>query len=141
MLGDLGGSGGSVRLKGAEGKAVATITIYPTLLHQVKMRMCGGWPLYAQQKQLTRKGVQFEKIIAELEGLDQRDLTGYRAEVTIRGNLSIEAAQRITSQILPSPLPRGTDNYREITPEQYLECLHCIFWEQLGMRHHIGQAT
>ena len=80
MLGDLGSSGGSVSYDyplTAERRAVAKMTVYPTLLHQVKMRMRGGWLLFVQQMQLTRKRAQFERTKAELGGLDQAALTGY----------------------------------------------------------------
>lgn len=72
MLGSLGKTAGSVQydyplpITGVS----ATIVVYPRVLHQVKMRMRGGWPLFKQQKGLTGKGNQLENIIEELEGLE-----------------------------------------------------------------------
>ena len=98
----------------AESGACTRMCVYPTVLHQVKMRMRGGWPLYARQKGLTKKGEQLEKIIMELQGLDQSELCGYRAEITIRGNISMDIAKQIARDALIEPLPIGTMAYQEV---------------------------
>ena len=66
------------------------------------------------KKGLRKKGEQFEKIIAELQGLDQSALCGYRVEITIRGNISIDLAKRIGRDTLVAPFPQGTLAYQEV---------------------------
>ena len=114
MLGKQGGSVSYNYPLPAERGVLARMCVYPTVLHQVKMRMRGGWLLYAKQKGLRRKGEQFQKIMSELQGLDQTTWCGYLAEMTIRGNISIEAAKRIARETLVVPLPRGTVTYQVI---------------------------
>ena len=110
MLGKRGGSVSYDYLLPAERGVCSRLCV----LHQVKMRMRGGWPLYVKQKRQRKKGDQFEQIISELQGLDQTALCGYRDEITIRENISIDLAKQIARDTLVAPYPRGTVAFQEV---------------------------
>ena len=95
------------------------VKVYPRLMHALKCLHAGTFSVPKTNKGMKLRFEKIKQIARRIRYLNDTDLTGYRVEVVVRGNVTLNEAQSIANPVLEQALPTGVVIANSVTPDQY----------------------